>query len=48
MQSYMIKFMLLVTLAGVVLAAGGCEDAFKDVKLPSLADSPQKMGAPKP
>ena len=47
MRSFVVKFTLMLTLAGAVMAAAGCEEAFKDVKLPSLADAPEKLGAPK-
>ncbi len=47
MRSVVFKWVVMLTLAGGCLTAAGCEKAFKDVKLPSLADAPEKLGAPK-
>ena len=47
MRNNGLKWFMLVILAAGCLLAGGCEDAFKDIKLPSLADAPEKLGATK-
>lgn len=47
MRNWVIKSMMLLLLSAGCLSAAGCEEAFKDVKLPSLADAPEKLGAPK-
>lgn len=47
MKNCLQKLGLVLVLAGVSMSLGGCEEAFKDVKLPSLADAPEKLGAPK-